>query len=184
MTLFLGSLKKCMLKNKLLMVFLCVLFLLNTLHTVNAQTLNLSQFGIEEGLPQSSVYTMLQDKSGNIWVGTMNGVSRYNGLNFENFNKKDGLAENRVTSSCTDKDGNIWFGHWSGGITKYDVKTKKFAEVLPGKYKLSKTITSILSDKKGSIWFGTEGQGLLKLENNNFTLYTAKEGLASDAVTA
>jgi ligand-binding sensor domain-containing protein/serine phosphatase RsbU (regulator of sigma subunit) len=184
MTIFLGSLKKRVLTNPLLVALLSILLLLHTQYSVTAQTLNLSQFGIEEGLPQSSVYTMLQDKSGNIWVGTMNGVSRYNGLNFENFNKKDGLAENRVTSSCADKDGNIWFGHWSGGITKYDVKIKKFAEVLPGKYKLSKTITSIISDKKGNIWFGTEGQGLLKLENNNFTLYTTKEGLASDAVTA
>ena len=76
--------------------------------SLSSQTINLSQFGIEEGLPQSSIYTMLQDKNGNIWVGTMNGVSKYNGLNFENFNKKDGLAENRVTSSCLDKNGNIY----------------------------------------------------------------------------
>src|ERR1035437_4950267 len=62
---------------------------------LSAQTLNLNQFGIEEGLPQSSIYTMLQDKDGNIWVGTMSGVSKYNGLSFENFTKKDGLAENR-----------------------------------------------------------------------------------------
>ena len=83
------------------------LLLSAAINRVSAQTLNLNQFGIEEGLPQSSIYTMLQDKDGNMWVGTMSGVSKYNGLSFENFSKKDGLAENRVTASCLDKDGNI-----------------------------------------------------------------------------
>lgn len=149
-----------------------------------AQTLNLNQFGIEEGLPQSSVYTMLQGKDGSIWVGTMNGVSKYNGLSFENFTKKNGLAENRVTASCQDNKGNIWFGHWSGGITKYDVQTKLFSEITPANMKLSKTITSILCDKKGVIWFGTKGDGLLKNENGNFTAYTTSQGLGSNTINA
>lgn len=159
-------------------------FLFSPFSSVDAQTLNLNQFGIEEGLPQSSIYTMLQDKDGNIWVGTMSGLSKYNGLNFENFNKKDGLAENRITSSCLDKDGNIWFGHWSGGITKYDVTKKKFEEVIPGKIESKKTINCIIQDKKGVIWFGTEGMGLIKMQGGNFSLLTLKDGLAGDVVNA
>ena len=150
----------------------------------SAQTLNLNQFGIEEGLPQSSIYTMLQDKEGNIWVGTMSGVSKYNGLSFENFTKKDGLSENRVTSSYLDKDGNIWFGHWSGGISKYDAATKQFKEVTPGKIESKKTINCILQDKNGTVWFGTEGQGIFKCEKENFTQLTSKDGLAGDVVNA
>lgn len=165
-----------------LTLLLCGLFMLFQFST--AQTLNLNQFGIEEGLPQSSVYTMLQGKDGSIWVGTMNGVSKYNGLSFENFTKKNGLAENRVTSSCQDKNGNIWFGHWSGGISKYDLSTRTFSEITPGTVKLSKTITSIVTDQKGTIWFGTKGEGLLKSENGQFELYTTKNGLSSNVVTA
>src|SRR6185295_8441318 len=118
--------------DKAILRFLLCCSLLVTFCFSTAQTLNLNQFGIEEGLPQSSVYTMLQGKDGSIWVGTMNGVSKYNGLSFENFSKKNGLAENRVTASCQDKSGNIWFGHWSGGITKYDIVTKTFSEITPG----------------------------------------------------
>lgn len=150
----------------------------------NAQTLNLNQFGIEEGLPQSSIYTMLQDKDGNIWVGTMSGVSRYNGMNFENFTKKNGLAENRVTASCLDKDGNIWFGHWSGGISKYDAAKKQFEAITPGKIEINKNINCILQDNSGKLWFGTEGQGIIIMENGNFTQLTSSEGLSSDAVNA
>ncbi|MFH1004998.1 MAG: two-component regulator propeller domain-containing protein [Bacteroidota bacterium] len=162
-------------------IFWSWLFAINYL---SAQTLNLNQFGIEEGLPQSSIYTMLQDKNGNIWVGTMSGVSKYNGLNFENFYKKDGLAENRVTSSCLDKNGNLWFGHWSGGITRYDVTKKQFKEIAPEKIKSNKTINCILQDKNGTVWFGTEGQGIIKFENENFTQITSKDGIASDVIKA
>lgn len=153
-------------------------------HFSHSQTLNLNQFGIEEGLPQSSIYTMLQDKEGNIFVGTMNGISKYNGLSFENFNKSNGLAENRVTASCLDKNDNIWFGHWSGGITKYDAKTKKFSEVTTENIKVSKSITCMVCDQQGTIWFGTDGQGLLKDENGKFSLLTTKDGLASNEVNA
>jgi ligand-binding sensor domain-containing protein len=168
--------------------WICCLIALQTtfchLQPVTAQTLNLNQFGIEEGLPQSSIYTMLQDKNGNIWVGTMSGVSKYNGLSFENFNKKDGLSENRTTSSCLDKDGNIWFGHWSGGISKYDAATKKFSEITTGKIEIKKTINCILQDKNGILWFGTEGEGVIRSENGNFTRLTAKDGIAGDIVKA
>ncbi len=165
-------------------IYLLLALLFGQGGAASGQTLNLGQFGIEEGLPQSSIYTMLQDKDGNIWVGTMNGVSKYNGLNFENFNKKAGLAENRVTASCLDKNGDIWFGHWSGGISKYNAVTKKFSEIFPGKLSISKTITCILYGKTGTIWFGTNGQGLLKYEKGNFTSFTSKDGLASDAVSS
>ncbi|TAL61491.1 MAG: hypothetical protein EPN85_04665 [Bacteroidetes bacterium] len=174
--------------------FICIVqAIICNLQSVIGQTLNLNQFGIEEGLPQSSIYTMLQDKGGNIWVGTMSGVSKYNGLSFENFNKKDGLSENRVTSSCLDKDGNIWFGHWSGGISKYNAAKKQFSEITPGNIESKKTINCILQDKQGTVWFGTEGQGLIKMENarqndsvgsGNFTQLTSKEGLAGDIVNA
>lgn len=167
-----------------LVLILTVFVLSFCIHFASAQTLNLSQFGIEEGLPQSSIYTMLQDKQGNIWVGTMNGVSKYNGLNFENYNKKDGLAENRVTSSCLDNEGNIWFGHWSGGVTKYDVATKKFVEIPTGSFELAKSIKAVVADKNGTLWFGTSGEGLLKYSNNTFTLLTTKDGLLSNTITS
>lgn len=170
--------------NKLSFTFwLCCISIL-IFQTGNAQTLNLNQFGIEEGLPQSSVYTMLQGKDGSIWVGTMNGVSKYNGLNFENFTKKNGLAENRVTASCQESNGTIWFGHWSGGITKYDIAAKTFSEIAPGTIKLSKTINVIVTDKKGIVWYGTNGEGLVKNENGKFSLLTTKDGLPSNTINA
>lgn len=149
-----------------------------------SQTLNLNQFGIEQGLPQSSIYTLLQDKQGNIWIGTMDGISRYNGVTFENFKKKDGLAENRVTASYLDKDGTIWLGHWSGGISKYDSAKKHFEEIIPEKIDINKKITCIFRDENGILWFGTDGQGLIKSENGNFSTITTANGLLANRINA
>jgi ligand-binding sensor domain-containing protein/serine phosphatase RsbU (regulator of sigma subunit) len=161
----------------------------------SAQTLNLNQFGIEDGLPQSSIYTMLQDYNGNIWFGTMAGVSKYNGLRFENFSKRDSLAEYRVTSSCLDKAGNIWFGHWNGGISKYSPASLKFHTVNTGSNSITSAINSITLDKNGTVWFGTNTQGLLSYtptadelqkvsdkEAGNFNLVDKKAGLPSNKI--
>lgn len=173
---------KTLIFNFLFQLLLVVVF--NYSNYSTAQTINLNQFGIEEGLPQSSIYTMQQDKDGSIWVGTMNGVSKYNGLSFENFNKKNGLAENRVTASCIDKNGDIWFGHWSGGLTKYNITNKQFTKIIPKNINLSKLISSIFLDSRGVIWIGTNGQGLVKYENNTFTQLTTKNGLTSNMITS
>ena len=66
---------------------------------LSAQTLNLNQFGIEEGLPQSSIYTMLQDKDGNIWFGSGGeGIYKYDGKLFVHFSMKQGLNSNTIYS--------------------------------------------------------------------------------------
>lgn len=176
-----------------------ILFLFVFVVPVKSQTLNLNKFGIEEGLPQSGIQTLLQDKQGNIWVGTLGGVSKYNGLVFENFSKKNGLAENRVVSSSLDKNGNIWFGHWVGGLTKYSAKDKKFHEVfLPENLHNEKSINCIFEDKEGDIWIGTKGAGIIKYhpsedelngtisekESGTFTLIQKKDGLSSDIINA
>ncbi len=185
--------------SKCLQSFLIILFFSLLLNTLYSQTLNLNHFGIEDGLPQSGVQTLAQDKQGNIWIGTLGGVSKYNGLIFENFTKKNGLAENRIVSSCVDKNGNVWFGHWVGGLSKYDAKSKKIHEVfLPSNLQNDKTINCIFEDKDGNIWFGTKGFGILKYEPSKgeldgtstekevgaYSVIQKKNGIGSDFVNA
>jgi ligand-binding sensor domain-containing protein len=98
-------------------LLLCV-FLLFHVFAI-AQTTSFITYGVEQGLVQSQVQTVVQDNSGNLWIGTLAGLSRYNGMGFENFSRKDGLAEDWVTTSYKDKKGDIWFGHWAGGVSRY-----------------------------------------------------------------
>ena len=103
--------------KKLFIIFFAIS--LNSL----AQTTHFIHYGIEHGLPQSQVQTIEQDNDGNLWIGTMSGLSKYNGRTFVNYTKKDSLAEDWITSSCMDKSGNLWFGHWGGGVSFCNIES-------------------------------------------------------------
>lgn len=56
-----------------------------------AQTTSFITYGVEEGLVQSQIKSLVQDNDGSLWIGTLAGLSRYDGRTFENFTKKMGL---------------------------------------------------------------------------------------------
>lgn len=143
---------------RLITLILCFAFCSGSL--LFAQTLNMNQYGVEEGLPQSSIACLEQDIDGNIWIGTLSGVAKYNGLKFENYSRKHGLTESRVVSSTVDKNGNIWFGHWSGGLSFYDHSAKRFLDLHVIGHSINSTIQSIKEDKNGIVWIGTQTDGL------------------------
>lgn len=151
---------KSIFKKKKAFAFLFLLFF--SLSSLFSQTLNINHYGIEEGLPQSGINAIAKDNQGNIWVGTMSGVSKYNGLKFENFSKKDGLAENRVTCIYVDRSGLIWIGHWAGSITIYNPVAKEFSEFVVKDNELTKPVTVIYQDELMNFWFGTKGEGLMR----------------------
>ena len=94
-----------------------------------SQTFSFQHIGVEEGLSQSVVSCAIQDDEGIFWIGSMSGITRYNGNDLHVFMKSDGLAENWVTSALKDKNGNLWFGHWGGGVSFYDKKIKVFKDL-------------------------------------------------------
>ena len=112
---------KAPLYNTLYSLFLlaCVAISVNCL----GQSSNFVNYSVEDGLVQSQVQTINQDAAGNLWIGTINGVSYYNGLEFKSIKRKDGLAEDWITSSCMDKSGNLWFGHWGGGVSFCNIES-------------------------------------------------------------
>ncbi|MCK4745463.1 MAG: hypothetical protein KAT15_00430, partial [Bacteroidales bacterium] len=87
--------------------------------TAFGQQLYFDQWSVADGLAQSTVFKIIQDRNDNFWLGTRVGVSRFDGVRFTNFSVADGLADNGVRSICEDRSGNIWFGHSGGGISRY-----------------------------------------------------------------
>ncbi|HVA98057.1 MAG TPA: two-component regulator propeller domain-containing protein [Bacteroidia bacterium] len=152
----------------------------------NAQTTSFIHYGVEQGLPQSQVQSIVQDNDGNLWIGTLSGLTEYNGRTFKTYTKKDGLAEDWVTTSYKDKNGNLWFGHWAGSVTRYNAQTKKLDDLNLDQYTRFKTITSILEDDNGKIWIATEGAGIFIHDpaTNSMISLSKKDGLSSDNVYA
>ncbi len=163
---------------------LLLLFLLSLCMSVIGQTTSFINYGVEQGISQSQVQTLTQDNEGNLWIGTLAGLTKYNGHNFTTYSKKNGMAEDWVTSCYKDQYGDLWFGHWAGGVTRYSSKNKNFEDMHLEEYTRFKTVTSIMEDAKGYFWIGTEGSGVFiydPVKNKMFAL-SKKDGLVSDNI--
>ena len=73
------------------------------------------------GLPQNSVYSILQTSDGYLWITTLDGLVRYDGVRFRIFNKTNskGIRSNRFTKLFEDRDKNLWICTEDGGLTRY-----------------------------------------------------------------
>jgi len=79
------------------------------------------QFGAADGLPQPFIYALAQDHAGYLWIGTAEGLVRYDGTEFVAFTTKDGLTEDFVTSLYVHpRTGQLWVGHYQGGVSRWD----------------------------------------------------------------
>lgn len=75
----------------------------------------------DNGLPQNSVYTILQTRDGYLWFTTLNGLVRYDGARFTVFDKSNspGITSNRFTTLYEDAVGTLWAGTEENGLTRY-----------------------------------------------------------------
>lgn len=146
---------------------------------------NFSFYKTLQGLNRNVILCMLQDKKGNLWLGTGGGgLSRFDGKFFTNFTEKEGLPNISITSMIEDKNGNFWLGTDEGGAVRYDGKffTHFDTTYLRGK------IHSILEDQTGKVWFGTD-HGVSCYDELHqdggkarFINYTINEGLTGNEV--
>lgn len=164
--------------------FFPVILLLFLLHAeLFSQQYFFRNYSVEEGLPQSSVYCMLQDSRGFIWIGTDGaGVTRFDGQNFETYSKTDGLSDNVVRSLLEDSKGNIWIGT-DAGITLYDGhQFKKIGK--PDGLKGS-SVLKLIEGSNGIIWAATNDGGLSGITTGDSVSvfsFTTEDGLISDFI--
>ncbi|HAN19549.1 MAG: hypothetical protein A2X13_15105 [Bacteroidetes bacterium GWC2_33_15] len=143
-------------------------FFLFTNLFVHGQIYQFKQYNIEEGLSHPFVYTINTDVNGYIWVGTGEGLCRFDGFNFNICKENDTLTNGFVTSSFRDSKNLLWFGHNSGDITYYD--GKKFERLNSRSY-ISSSITDIAGDDKGNVYIVSQNNGLLRV-NKQFDIDT------------
>ena len=148
----------CLSRKRIVFILLSVL----TSHAFS-QNYNFRNFNLEDGLAQSYIYSIVQDVQGYLWVGTGNGLSRYNGFVFENFTTDDSLADNFITSGISDGEY-LWFGHMNGRISLFD--GNKFHTVNTPLSDLS-PVTHFAKSPQGHIWVSTYSDGLLKLNKDS-----------------
>ena len=107
-----------------IVLFQTILVLLASATNLQAQRYPFYNLNVENGLIQSQPREMAQDKLGHLWIGTLGGLSRYDGKTFTNYSVRDGMPDNTVNAVAADKNGNIWIGG-PDGLSRFDGKTFK-----------------------------------------------------------
>jgi len=138
----------------------------------------------EEGLPENDVAAVIQMRDGYIWLGTEEGLVRFDGIRFTVFDQSNvpELTSVYVRALLEARDGSLWIGTDGGGV--YRLKDGKFHAYLTPDGLASDVVRSFYESADGSLWIGTDGHGLGRLKGGQFSRYTTKEGLADDFVWA
>ena len=155
----------------------------NDPYFVETKTIN-APFG-----PQSITRNLVQDKSGNLWLASWEGIIRYDGKTFTNFTNQEDLRRFHVFSTFEDKKGNLWFGTIRAGVYRYDGKT--FTNFTTRDGLADDLVGCIVEDKRGNIWFGTAGgvsyydpSASLRAGGKAFHNFSTKEGFIDNDVNS
>ncbi len=139
---------------------------------------------VEDGLPQNSVFALQQTRDGYLWLGTQEGLVRFDGSRFTVYDKHrvDNLSSHVINVLLEDRSGGLWMGMDQGGLARYedDIFVVYSADdgLPPG------GVRALFEDRDGHIWIGTVGGGLSRYDGRSFTNYTIRDGLAGDVVLA
>lgn len=146
----------------------------------SAQRYNFKNFSVNEGLSQSEIYSICEDRRGCLWFGTAGGgIVRFDGYNFVSFRQEDGLSNDFVRVITEDRKGNLWIGT-EKGVCIYNGRTFTLIDHPAGPGKRS--IRSIIEDRDQNIWIGTENAGLYKFRNNRFEHFSTSSGLPDNTI--
>lgn len=134
---------------------------------VRAQVFNVTPYSTEDGLIQSQVRAMIQDRQGYLWMGTHRGVSRFDSRSFSAFAPVRGsLPGNFLTSFLQDREGNLWMGT-DKGLARFDGRDLKSFSSAGQLGDIS--ILSLALDQRGHIWIGTSSSGITVYDGQKFS---------------
>lgn len=148
-------------------IVLCLCFM--QIKTILAQQqLFFDCLTIREGLPHNSIFDIVQDETGMMWLGAQNGLLRYDGYAFKDFTKVksqqgDVLNLGSVHALHLDRKGLLWVGTNTEGLLCLDTKKGLWQQ----KMTITSRINSIFEDKNGNIWVGTMGNGIFEITPDN-----------------
>ena len=163
-------------KQVLIVFFFTALSLIPVMKSSAIDVINNLSFDFysqEQGLSNNQIHCVLQDKKGWMWIGTSQGVCRFDGYRFTVFkNDPDdstSLKGNLVRTIYEDRKGQLWIGTENGGLNKFDREKENFKHLFyhtePSLLK-DVSISAIQEDPEGNLWVGTI-QHLYKIENES-----------------
>ncbi len=147
-------------------------------------------------ITQNTVFCILQDHYGFLWLGTNDGLIRYDGYQIHIYRHQPGdtasITANSISYMLEDRSGRLWLATWGGGLCVFDHHTGKFTGYRhqPGNPNSigDNRVQCLFEDREQTLWVGTYSGGLCKMDvpSGSFTLYQQKEndnsGLSSNRI--
>ncbi|HEX8517857.1 MAG TPA: two-component regulator propeller domain-containing protein [Bacteroidia bacterium] len=151
------------------------------LSSLYAQIYNFRVYGVDEGLPQSYVYSISQTSTGFLNVSTGEGFCSFEGSKFKVFTIHNGIQDNFITTHYTDSRNISWLGHYQKGISFQ--KDNKFYKIRQSTDLASK-ITCITEDPQKNIWFSTQSKGIFRIDTTyRMAAVDSKNESGANAIT-
>jgi ligand-binding sensor domain-containing protein/signal transduction histidine kinase len=153
-------------------------------------TIRFDRITVEQGLSQNITNCILQDNQGFMWIGTEDGLNKYDGYTFKTYyqdlKSPYSLNHNRIRSIYEDRRGVLWIGTMGGGLNKFIPEQGKFihytADPNDPDSLSDNTVLSIYEDRSGNFWIGTyDGLNKFDREKETFTHYRPESSGSNDS---
>ena len=148
----------------------------------------ISQYGLSswnslDGLPQNTIGALAQTPDGYVWIGTQEGLVRFDGVDFTVFNRKNtsAFSTSTINHLTVSPNGSLLIGTRGGGLIEFDQGT--FSVLTEADGLSSGFSTSLEVDSKGDVWFGTFEGGLNRISGGDITVFGADQGLPGRAIS-
>ena len=142
-----------------------------------------SHWDRDNGLPSTSVQQLLQTRDGYLWLGTQDGLVRFDGQEFHAFDSKSTpvIGNNNVQALIETRDGGLWFSTLGGGVVRYlhdEFRAWTTADGLS-----SDVVRELLEDRDGNLWIGTD-EGLDRMVDGRIETWDLRESLGDNVIIA
>jgi PAS domain S-box-containing protein len=153
-----------------------------------AITPRFQHYTVEEGLAQNSVFSIIQDGKGFLWIGTEQGINRFDGYDFRVFNFQfdlpNTLSNSYILSICEDSRGILWLGTNGGGLNRLDPEKEIFSHFFVNDQShdsLENVVRVVYEDRSRRLWLGTpNGLKEFNRESGTFIHFQEPQDSASD----
>jgi ligand-binding sensor domain-containing protein len=151
-------------------------------------TYQFDRWQTDEGLPQSTVTSIAQTRDGYLWLGTQNGLVRFDGVNFKVFNRNNTpvIRDDRLVQLFVDRSGRLWVSGEEGELLSLDKGRFEYHQ-MPGKGTPFNYARRMCDDGEGSLWLVSCEWQLIRLRADGFDLPSVNWNLQSaqpDAVAS
>jgi signal transduction histidine kinase/ligand-binding sensor domain-containing protein/DNA-binding response OmpR family regulator len=164
-----------------------LLFLITGNVFAQTQPRNFRTISVDKGLSQSTVYAVMQDTLGFMWMATQDGLNRYDGERFTVYHPVDkdpnSLVSNYIKAIYLDHNGQLWIGG-DQGLSRYNYSTNKFVNYQHARKPGEWYISAITEDVNHIIWAGTSAGEIFRLDPSNGALKLFNIDGAANAINS